>query len=108
MSWNSPGLVYVFIQKAPESHGHGDAGWRARTPYDWRRDYVGYGNHPPDPQWPGGARIALNFNLNYEAWGQEANVPDGASGFRGGMLSDIGFPPVPGKRKSGLRWSPGL
>lgn len=25
--------------------------------------YVGYGNHP---QWPGDARIALNFNLNYE------------------------------------------
>ena len=22
------------------------------------RDYVGYGADPPDPQWPGGARIA--------------------------------------------------
>ena len=66
------------------------------TPYEWRRDYVGYGNHPPDPQWPGGARIALNFNLNYEAGG-EANILDGDAASEG-MLNDIGFPPVPGKR----------
>src|SRR5437588_809423 len=30
------------------------------------RDFVGYGEHPPDPQWPDGARLALNFVLNYE------------------------------------------
>ena len=27
---------------------------------------VGYGATPPDPQWPGGARLALQFVLNYE------------------------------------------
>ena len=48
------------------------------TTYAWPRDYVDYGNHPPDPQWPGGARIALNFSLNYEAGG-EANILDGDS-----------------------------
>jgi len=69
----------------------------AQRPTDgWRRDYVGYGKHPPHPQWPGDARIALNFNLNYEAGG-EANILDGDQGSEG-MLNDIGFPPVPGKR----------
>ena len=27
-------------------------------PYEVRRDLIGYGANPPDPQWPGGARIA--------------------------------------------------
>jgi allantoinase len=30
------------------------------------RDLVGYGRHPPHPRWPGGARIALQFVLNFE------------------------------------------
>jgi hypothetical protein len=30
------------------------------------RDLIGYGRNPPDPQWPGSARIAVQFVLNYE------------------------------------------
>jgi hypothetical protein len=30
------------------------------------RDLVGYADQPPDPRWPGGARLALNFVVNYE------------------------------------------
>jgi len=30
------------------------------------RDLAGYGVRPPHPRWPGGARIALQFVLNYE------------------------------------------
>jgi allantoinase len=30
------------------------------------RDLAGYGAHPPHPRWPGGARIAVQFVLNYE------------------------------------------
>ena len=30
------------------------------------RDMVGYGGEPPDPKWPSGARLAVNFVLNYE------------------------------------------
>lgn len=67
-----------------------------RTTYDWPRDYVGYGQHPPDPQWPGGARVAVNFNLNYEAGG-ESNILDGDTASEG-LLNDIGFPAVPGIR----------
>ena len=31
-----------------------------------KRDLVGYGEHPPQAQWPGGARVALQFVLNIE------------------------------------------
>ena len=30
------------------------------------RDLVGYGRTPPQANWPGGARVAVNFVLNYE------------------------------------------
>lgn len=40
------------------------------------RDFVGYGGHPPHPRWPGGARVALNFVMNYEE-GSEYSFPDG-------------------------------
>ncbi|WP_338332254.1 allantoinase PuuE [Acetobacter sp. LMG 32666] len=30
------------------------------------RDMIGYGATPPDAQWPGGARIAVQFVINYE------------------------------------------
>jgi len=35
-------------------------------PYEVKRDFRGYGATPPDPQWPGGARLAVNFVMNYE------------------------------------------
>ena len=34
------------------------------------RNLSGYGGTPPDPQWPGNARIALQFVLNYEEGGE--------------------------------------
>lgn len=34
------------------------------------RDAVGYGEFPPDPQWPNGAKVALNLVLNYEEGGE--------------------------------------
>ena len=34
------------------------------------RDLVGYGATPPNPAWPGGALIAVNFNLNIEGGGE--------------------------------------
>lgn len=36
------------------------------TKYDFPRDLVGYGRHPPNAQWPGGAKIAVSFVINYE------------------------------------------
>jgi peptidoglycan/xylan/chitin deacetylase (PgdA/CDA1 family) len=43
---------------------------------DQNRDFIGYGRNPPDPKWPGGARIALNICVNYEE-GSEASFADG-------------------------------
>jgi len=40
------------------------------------RDLIGYGANPPDPKWPGGARLAVNFVINYEE-GSEPSVQDG-------------------------------
>jgi len=46
----------------------------ADTPHP--RDFRGYGPNPPDPQWPGGARLALSFVLNFEE-GSENTVLNG-------------------------------
>ncbi len=37
---------------------------------DYPRDLVGYGRNPPHAQWPGQARVALQFVLNYEEGGE--------------------------------------
>ena len=34
------------------------------------RDLAGYGEHPPDARWPGGARLAVQLVLNYEEGGE--------------------------------------
>lgn len=36
------------------------------------RDLVGYGPTPPHARWPGGARLALNFVLNWEEGGESS------------------------------------
>ena len=40
------------------------------------RDFLGYGETPPDPKWPNGARVAVNFVMNYEE-GSEPSIQDG-------------------------------
>ena len=43
------------------------------TTYDnYPRDLTGYGRTPPHPQWPGQARVALQFVLNYEEGGENS------------------------------------
>jgi allantoinase len=36
------------------------------------RDLVGYGPNPPDPRWPGHARLALQIVMNYEEGGERS------------------------------------
>ena len=45
-------------------------------PWQPTRDFIGYGRTPPDPKWPNGARLAINFVMNYEE-GSEPSVQDG-------------------------------
>jgi allantoinase len=51
------------------------------------RDLVGYGGNPPHPHWPGEARIAVNFVMNYEE-GSEYNALD--DGVSEGTLTESG------------------
>jgi hypothetical protein len=40
---------------------------------------------PPDPVWPGGASMAVNFNLNVEGGG-EATLVNGDEGSEGMLI----------------------
>jgi allantoinase len=60
------------------------------------RDFHGHGPTPPHPRWPGGARIAVNINLNFEAGGERCLL-EGDAGSED-MLTDTGFPAYPGRR----------
>ncbi|MBE9606387.1 allantoinase PuuE [Acetobacteraceae bacterium H6797] len=53
------------------------------------RDFQGYGPNPPDPKWPGGAKLALSFVLNYEEGG-ENTILNGDAG------SEIYLHEIPG------------
>jgi allantoinase len=43
---------------------------------EYPRDLIGYGENPPDPKWPGDARLAVQIVMNYEE-GSEYSIPDG-------------------------------
>ncbi|MHA6266982.1 allantoinase PuuE [Aliiroseovarius sp. CAU 1755] len=63
----------------------------------YTRDMRGYGPTPPNPQWPGNAKVAVQFVLNYEE-GAENCVLHGDDASEA-FLSDIpGAAPWPGKR----------
>jgi putative urate catabolism protein len=51
------------------------------------RDLVGYGASPPAAQWPGGAKVAVQFVINYEE-GAENSVLNGDKGSEA-FLSDM-------------------
>lgn len=61
------------------------------------RDLIGYGRTPPDAQWPGGARLALSFVLNYEEGG-ENTVLNGDAGSEVYLTETPGGQPFLGAR----------
>jgi putative urate catabolism protein len=61
------------------------------------RDLVGYGQHPPDPQWPGGARIAVSFVLNYEEGGERTPL-EGDATSEAYLHEVVGASPAAGRR----------
>jgi putative urate catabolism protein len=61
------------------------------------RDLVGYGPHPPHAAWPGGARLALQFVLNYEE-GAENCVLHGDAASEMFLSEIVGAQPFPGAR----------
>lgn len=61
------------------------------------RDLAGYGSTPPHARWPGGARIALQFVLNYEEGGERC-VLHGDAGAETFLSEIVNAAPVEGAR----------
>jgi allantoinase len=61
------------------------------TTAPYPRDLAGYGRRPPDAQWPGNARIAVQFVLNYEEGGENSILHGDAGSEQ--FLSELFNPP---------------
>src|SRR5258706_7261862 len=65
------------------------------------RDLQGYGRNPPDPRWPGGARIAVQFVVNFEEGG-ENNILHGDRASEAFLSDVLGAQPWPGQRHANI------
>jgi len=61
------------------------------------RDLCGYRGHPPDADWPGAARIAVQFVVNYEE-GAESCVLHGDAASEAFLSEIVGAAPIAGQR----------
>lgn len=61
------------------------------------RDLLGYGAEPPDPRWPGGARVAVQFVVNFEEGG-ENNILHGDAASEAFLSEIIGASAYAGAR----------
>ena len=66
-------------------------------PNRYPRDMRGYGANPPDPKWPGGAKLAVNFVVNYEEGG-ENNVLHGDAASEAFLSEIVGATQWEGQR----------
>ncbi|WP_223477204.1 allantoinase PuuE [Oricola indica] len=64
---------------------------------DYPRDLTGYGRTPPDPKWPGGAKLAVQFVVNYEE-GAESTILDGDPASEKLLSEIVGADAWPGQR----------
>lgn len=61
------------------------------------RNMRGYGPNPPDPKWPGGAHVAVQFVVNYEEGGENC-VLHGDAASEAFLSEIVGAQPWPGMR----------
>ena len=66
-------------------------------PGAYPRDLIGYGGKPPPADWPGGARIAVQFVLNYEEGGENC-VLHGDPASEAFLSEIVGAQALPGVR----------
>ncbi len=66
---------------------------------DYPRDLVGYGRTPPHARWPGNARVAVQFVLNYEEGG-ENSVLHGDAGSEQFLSEIVGAAAYPDRHLS--------
>jgi OHCU decarboxylase len=62
---------------------------------------IGYGANPPDPQWPNGAKIAVQIVLNYEEGGENATI-HGDAGSEAFLSEIVGAASWEGKRHANM------
>jgi putative urate catabolism protein len=65
------------------------------------RDLIGYGGKPPHAAWPGGARIAVSFVLNYEE-GAENSILHGDPASEFFLSEMVNAEPIPGMRHASM------
>ena len=65
------------------------------------RDLRGYGRNPPDPKWPGGARVAVQFVVNFEEGG-ENNILHGDAASEAFLSDVLGAQPWPDQRHANI------
>ncbi len=65
------------------------------------RDLAGYGRNPPDPKWPGDARVAVQFVVNFEEGG-ENNILHGDRASEAFLSDVLGAQPWPGMRHANI------
>src|ERR1700691_5654837 len=65
------------------------------------RDLHGYGRNPPDPRWPGNARVAVQFVVNFEEGG-ENNILHGDRASEAFLSDVLGAQPWPGQRHANI------
>jgi putative urate catabolism protein len=65
------------------------------------RDLRGYGRNPPDPRWPGDARVAVQFVVNFEEGG-ENNILHGDRASEAFLSDVLGTQPWPGRRHANI------
>ena len=64
------------------------------TTSNYPRDLIGYGRNPPHAQWPGHARVAVQFVLNYEEGGENSVLHGdaGSEQFLSEMFNPASYP----------------
>ncbi len=70
-------------------------------PETYPRDMIGYGRKPPDPKWPGNARVAVQFVINYEEGGENC-VLHGDAASEAFLSEIIGAQALEGRRNMNM------
>lgn len=64
---------------------------------EYPRDLLGYGRTPPPARWPGNARVAVQFVVNYEEGGENC-ILHGDAASEAFLSEIVGARPIPGRR----------
>lgn len=89
-----PGRAAIHCQARSDRHAPDR---KTAVNADYPRDLIGYGANPPHPHWPGDARIALSFVLNYEEGG-ERNILHGDKESEAFLSEMVAAQPLQGQR----------